>query len=233
MPPSLPGFSEEEIARQGFGPKELSTWFETIPSLKSIWIFDTCEAGSAERMPAFLSRGGALEDAALHRLKDATGRTIFMASSEQQSAIEGYHNHGVFTYALLEGLAKAGSADQVQLFDLADYVTARVPEISRELNACEAKGPKDYCQKPVVALGHTPNYPVLPRYPKVLAMLGADAPQISTKPTHVVFQETPLLAGWLRQRGGAPDRGGRGGGGGRYRRRISNYAAASKQRFAS
>ncbi len=200
LPPSLPGFSEAEIAAQGFGPKELSAWFETIPALKSIWIFDTCESGSAERILAFNSpvraRGdAALEDAALQRLKDATGRTIFMASSEQQSAIKGYHNHGVFTYALLEGLAKAGSSDKVQLFDLADYVTARVPELSRELNACEAKGPQDYCQKPVVALGHTPNYPVLPRYPKVLAMLGEGAPQISTKPTHVVFQETPLLAG--------------------------------------
>jgi len=199
LPPSMPGFSEEEIARQGFGPKELTAWFETIPALKSIWIFDTCESGGAERIGAFnspvRSRDAGLEDAALQRLKDATGRTIFMASSEQQSAVEGYRNHGVFTYALLEGLAKAGSAGQVQLYDLADYVLSRVPELSRELNACEAKGPKDYCQKPVVALGHTPNYPVLPRYPQVLAMLGADAPQISTKPTHVVFEETPLLAG--------------------------------------
>ncbi len=63
---------------------------------------DTCESGSA-------------------------GRTLFMASQAQQSAIEGYHNHGVFTYALLEGLAKAGSGGNVQLFDLADYVENRVP----------------------------------------------------------------------------------------------------------
>ncbi len=38
-----------------------------------------------------------------------------------------------------------------------------------------------------------PNYPVLPRYPKVLAMLGADAPQISSKPTHVVLAATVLF----------------------------------------
>ncbi len=191
LPPSEQGFSEEEIARQGFGPKQLSAWFETILALKSIWIFDTCESGSAERM--FRRRSVALDDAALQRLKDATGRTIFMASGEQQAAIEGYQGHGVFTYALLEGLAKAGSAEQVQLFDLADYVTARVPEISRELNACEAKGPKDYCQKPVVALGHTPNYPVLPRFPKVLAVLGAEAPVIAKKPTHVLRETAALV----------------------------------------
>ena len=53
-----------------------------------------------------------------------------MAASEQQLAVEGYKNHGVFTYALLEGLAKAGGDDKVQLFDLADYVETRVPEIA-------------------------------------------------------------------------------------------------------
>ncbi len=201
LPPSMEGFSEEEIARQGFGPKALSAWFETIPALKSIWIFDTCESGGAERIEAFnapvRSRGVGLDDAALQRLKDATGRTIFMASSAQQSAIEGYHNHGVFTYALLEGFAKAGSEEKVQLYDLAKYVRSRVPELSRELQTCEAKDPQDYCQKPVVNLGNTPDYPVLPRYPKVLAMLGEGAPAntriVPLKPTHVVRAATDLF----------------------------------------
>ncbi len=122
VPPGIDAFTEEGIERQGFGPAQLSAWFETIPALKSIWIFDTCESGSAERIQAFRARGTALDDAALQRLKEATGRTIFMAAGEQQAAIEGYRNHGVFTYALLEGFAKAGSGDKVQLFDLADYV---------------------------------------------------------------------------------------------------------------
>ncbi len=192
LPPAIDGFSEEQIARQGFGPKQLSAWFETIPALKSIWIFDTCKSGSAERIQAF-TRGAGLDDAALARLKDATGRTIFMASGEEQLAFEGYRNHGVFTYALLEGFAKAGSADQVQLFDLADYVLLQVPALSRKVRGCEAKEPA-YCQKPIVTLGSTPNYPVLPRYPKVLAMLGAaDAQEISAKPTHVVLAASDLL----------------------------------------
>ncbi len=118
---------------------------------------------------------------------------ILAAAGEQQSAIEGYHNHGVFTYALLEGLAKAGSSDKVQLYDLASYVQTRVPELSRELKSCEVRGSQEYCQKPLVTLGHTPDYPVLPRYPKVLAMLGADVPQISKKPTHALRETTALL----------------------------------------
>ena len=197
LPPSMDAFTETEIERQGFGPAQLSAWFETIPALKSIWIFDTCESGSAERIQALAApiraRSAALDDAALQRLKEATGRTIFMAAGEQQAAIEGYRNHGVFTYALLEGFANAGSSDKVQLFDLADYVTLRVPQLSRELKSCEARGPLEFCQKPVVTLGHTPNYPVLPRYRKVLAMLGADAPAISAKPTHALLAAADLL----------------------------------------
>ncbi len=47
-----------------------------------------------------------------------------------------------------------------------------MPQLSRELKSCEARGAQEFCQKPVVTLGHTPNYPVLPRYVKVLATLG-------------------------------------------------------------
>ena len=147
-----PKSSGKALVRRSFGPRS--------PALKSIWIFDTCESGSAERIQALAApirpRSAALDDAALQRLKEATGRTIFMAAGEQQAAIEGYRNHGVFTYALLEGFAKAGSSDQVQLFDLVDYVTSRVPQLSRELKSCEARGALEYCQKPVVTLGHTP-----------------------------------------------------------------------------
>ena len=43
LPPGMDAFTEEDIAAHGFGPAQLSAWFETIPALKSIWIFDTCE----------------------------------------------------------------------------------------------------------------------------------------------------------------------------------------------
>ncbi|MGA7324260.1 MAG: hypothetical protein WBX25_07220, partial [Rhodomicrobium sp.] len=174
-----------------FGPTKLSSWFKNIQAEKSIWIFDTCESGSAGSL--FRARDATADDAAYLRLKDATGRTLFMAAGPQQIAAEGYRNHGLFTYAWLEGLAKAGHEDKVQLFDLADYVQTRVPDLSRELKVCNAKGPREYCQKPIVRLGETANYPVAPRYPQVLAMLGAGASDIPLKATHVVIQETALL----------------------------------------
>ncbi len=195
LPPAMDGFSDEAIKRQGFGPDTIPRWLENIQAQKAILIFDTCESGSAGR--SYVLRDAAADDAAYKRLKEATGRTLFMASEAQQSAIEGYHNHGVFTYALLEGLAKAGSGEKVQLFDLADYVENRVPELSRELNACEAKGPGEYCQKPKVPIGSA-NFPLVPRYPAILAKLGADVPAIGKKPTHVVSAAADLFEGASR-----------------------------------
>ncbi len=190
LPPAMDGFSDDAIKRQGFGPGMLPKWLETIQAQKTILIFDTCESGSAGNM--FRARDAAADEAAYQRMKETTGRTLFMAAGDQQSAIEGYHNHGVFTYALLEGLAKAGNADKVLLFDLADYVQTRVPQLSRELNACEAKGPDEYCQKPKVPIGSA-NFPIVPRYPAILAKLGADAPQIGKKPTHAVLAAADLF----------------------------------------
>jgi WD40 repeat protein len=201
LPPSMENFSDAAIKSQGFNPEKLSAWFAEIKALKSIWIFDACESGSAEKL---FRRDATADDAAVKRLKQATGRTIFMAASEEQSALEGYRNHGLFTYALLEGLARAGSGERVQLFDISDYVQERVPELSRELAACEVTKAKDYCQKPVVDLGHAQNYPVLPRYPAILAMLEAGGTVFSTKPTHVVIAVAELFE--TANRGGVAKR---------------------------
>jgi hypothetical protein len=190
LPPSLGDFSEAAVKARGFGPKTLPAWFALIKAQKSIWIFDTCQSGSAGRL---FFRDATADAAAYQRLRASTGRTLFMAASDQQAAIEGYKNHGLFTYALLEGLARAGSGDKVQLFDLADYVQMRVPEISRDLSTCTARGAGEFCQKPIVELGRTPNYPVLPRYAKILDALGADAAVIPTKPTHALLAATELF----------------------------------------
>ncbi|MGA7326066.1 MAG: caspase family protein [Rhodomicrobium sp.] len=192
LPPSMDGFSDAKIKAQAFGPTKLSAWFESIKAQKSIWIFDTCESGSVVN----LFRDATSENAGLQRLIDATGRTIFMAAGAQQIAAEGYCKHGLLTYALLEGFAKAGAGDKVQIFDLADYVQTRVPELSRKLKACEARGPKEYCQKPIVGLGSTPNYPILPRHQKVLDVLcgtANDTPEIRAKNTYALRETTALL----------------------------------------
>ncbi len=78
LPPAMDGFSDDAIKRQGFGPGMLPKWLATIQAQKTILIFDTCESGSAGNM----FRGVGADEAAYQRMKEATGRTMFMASGD-------------------------------------------------------------------------------------------------------------------------------------------------------
>jgi WD40 repeat protein len=185
VPRDIGQFTDEGIRAKAFGPKHWTTWFAKIKAEKSIWIIDTCESGSAGK----IFRGGNDYDAAYKRLKDATGRTIFMSASEQQLAIEGYRGHGVFSYAFMEGLARAdqNNPKEITLLGLMTYVDHRVPEISREMKACEIKRADDYCQRPTFELGKY-NYPLVPRYPDILDILAASGAVVLSKiPTHIVL----------------------------------------------
>jgi len=191
VPGNITDFNDASIKSQGFGPDKFRAWFANIPATKSIWIFDTCEAGSAE---AIFRPRGLSEDAAYQRLNLATGRAIFMASRATDEANEGYGDirHGLFTYALLEGLAEAGDKENAEkkgmiwLGDLSDYVKGRVPDLSRKLSPCHIVNPGDYCQMPMVPL-YGENYPFVPRYPEILEELRTQGPVIPRKPTHVVI----------------------------------------------
>jgi WD40 repeat protein len=191
-PRSIDTFDDNGILKQGFGPHQWAAWFENIKAQKSIWIFDTCESGSATK----LFRGGAAEDeTSYRRLRDATGRAIFMAASAQDQAAEGYHGHGVFTYAILEGLARAADItdDKVYLFNLADYVRTRVPEISREMKTCTVTNQQEYCQRPQIPL-LSDNYPIMPRYSKIIQLLETPSAGVFPKePTHVVIQDADVF----------------------------------------
>jgi hypothetical protein len=108
------------------------------------------------------------------------------------------------TYALIEGIARAGSGDHVRLYDFADYVRTEVPKLSRELEGCKVTGPEGYCQKPAIGLDNAENYPVLPRSAKVLALIDAEGPIISKKPTHAVMVAAELFE--TANRGGVAKR---------------------------
>lgn len=100
-----------------------------IKAQKSLVMLDTCNSG------AFISTGarGMAEKTAIDRLSRATGQATIAASSDTQSAMEGYEGHGIFTYVILEGLA--GKADSngdgfISLSELSSYAEEKVPDYS-------------------------------------------------------------------------------------------------------
>jgi hypothetical protein len=110
----------------------------------------------------------------IDQLRNATGQNLIAAS--RQAAFEGYRNHGVLTYALLEAFArKDGADDSVRVGALADYVSRRVPAITQELF--------DERQSRIRRLSWE-DFPIGLRQ----ALLTDDAPAIPRTPTHVLIR---------------------------------------------
>ena len=77
-------------------------------------------------------RGGFEQKAAVSRLIRATGRSTLSAALDNQPALEGYRGHGVFTFAMLDALARWGRNGDglLQVTELIQHVDDLVPEIT-------------------------------------------------------------------------------------------------------
>jgi WD40 repeat protein len=132
VPADLDYENDEALAARSLSGTRLQELVATIPATKTLVILDTCSSGTFADQPATRDAG---EKAAIARLMRATNRTILASAAHDDVAIEGYHGHGVFTYALLDGLQ--GKADSnrdhtVEVDELAAYLSNIVPEITEQ-----------------------------------------------------------------------------------------------------
>ncbi|MCC6585448.1 MAG: caspase family protein [Bryobacterales bacterium] len=118
--------NEAALRAQSLDQERLRQLLAQIPARKTLLLLDTCNSG------AFAGRG-IDEKSAIDRLSKVTGRAVLAASASEQMALEGYQGHGVFTYALLEGLLKAAGPDGfVEVSKLADFIEDTVPTITKQ-----------------------------------------------------------------------------------------------------
>lgn len=120
---------EEAIKKQGVSKDDLMKNLTHIQALKSLLLLDTCNSGSFAE--AVASRN-IVEKTAVARLNKATGRSTIVASSKDQAALEGYEGHGVFTYAILQGMGGAAKdrEGKVTVNGLATYVEEILPKLT-------------------------------------------------------------------------------------------------------
>lgn len=124
--------NEDAVKTQALGQQELQEMLATVPALRSVVLLDTCNSGAF----ATPEMRGLTVKTAMAKLTRGIGRATLSASTESQAAMEGYEGHGVFTYALLQGLKgaadKGGNGDkQVSVNEWADYVGTSVPELTK------------------------------------------------------------------------------------------------------
>jgi hypothetical protein len=152
-------------------------------------MIDTCESGTlAQEWAAETgTRGGLADLAALGRLMQATGRTTMTAAMEDQPAREGYRGHGVFTFALLDALARGDRNDNgfLEVTELLAHVDGLVPEITDKVWRVR-QTPRSLFQGSDFALSH--------QLPSLTPAPGEEL-IISTAPTHVVVELTEVLKG--------------------------------------
>jgi WD40 repeat protein len=175
IPQDLRYQTDQSLVRDAIGQDKLQAWFSRIPARKAVLMFDTCEAGSLTG-PA-KTRGGLEQKAALGRLIQATGRATLTASTATQEAYEGYGGHGVFTFALLDALARGDLNNNglIELAELIQHVDGLVPAITEK-----RWGAKQFPQ--MDAYGS--NFPLTRQVPSLAPGQG-DAIVIPVTPTHV------------------------------------------------
>ena len=158
---------------------QLQRWFASIPARKSVILFDTCDSGTltGDGLETRQLEKGAAND----RLAQATGRSIITASGGSQEALEGYHNHGLFTYEILDALNRADGDNNgtIEVAELAAYVYAQVSELSQKV----------FKQRQAPQMKITANYP----FAKQTRILQDDVtPIAAARPTYQVAQAAQL-----------------------------------------
>jgi WD40 repeat protein len=137
----------EALSTDAISRRELTDLLANIPTTHKAVFIDTCDAGGlggADQQAISLSGMDAKTAATI--ISRQVGLTMLMAAETNQQALAGYRNHGLFTYALnegLEGKAANPATGLVTSDRLATYVDGRVPAIAHSLSPPQTQQPTD------------------------------------------------------------------------------------------
>jgi len=128
-------YGKDELLREkGISALELRELSKKVPAQKQVLLLDACQSGAAGK--TFAMRGAAEEKAVL-QLARSTGSYLIASTGSEQYATEFKElGHGVFTYALLQGLSCKAPASQynskVTIKDLESYLNDYIPELTEK-----------------------------------------------------------------------------------------------------
>lgn len=125
-------YDGDKMDEYGIEARQLQQAMLDIKALKQLIVMDACQSGGSVEI---LAQRGAPEEKAIAQLSRSSGIHVMAAAGSEQYATEFESlGHGLFTYALLKGLA--GDADgapkdgKVTIYELKGYLDDQVPELS-------------------------------------------------------------------------------------------------------
>lgn len=132
------------LTEKAVSATELKEYAKQINAQKQIFILDACQSAGALET---IANRGAAEEKAIAQLARSTGTFWITATGSDQFASEfDKLGHGIFTYALLEGIngkADANGDKKLTVRELSTYVENLVPELSEQLKG-KAQYPAAY-----------------------------------------------------------------------------------------
>ena len=121
------------LATNGMPAQMIKDLCAKVQAQKQLIVLDACQSGGAVEM---MAQRGSAEEKAIVQLARSAGITVLASAGEDQVATEfAQLGHGVFTFALLEGLS--GKADgspkdgKITVKELDAYISDQVPELTK------------------------------------------------------------------------------------------------------
>ena len=137
----------EALSNDAISRHELTDLLANIPTTRKAVFIDTCDAGGLDGSgQQAISLSGMDPKTAATIISRQVGLTMLLAAETNQQALAGYRNHGLFTYALNEGLQGKAANPTTGLVTsdrLATYVDGRVPAIAHSLSPPQTQQPTD------------------------------------------------------------------------------------------
>ena len=126
--------NDERLKNQGISAAELRELSKKITAQKQVVFLDACQSGAA--VETFAMRGMA-EEKAILQLARSTGSYLIASTGSEQFATEFKElGHGVFTYAILQGLncnADGSEKDKkVTIKELEAYLNDNIPTLTEK-----------------------------------------------------------------------------------------------------
>ena len=134
----------DQLADKAMSATEIKTLAQEINAQKQVFLLDACQSAGALEAAA---KRGVAEERAIAQLARSTGTFWITASGSSQFATEFEQlGHGVFTYALLEGLkgkADINKDNNLTIRELSVYIEDQVPLLTEQYKGT-AQYPSSY-----------------------------------------------------------------------------------------
>jgi len=127
-------YGSDVLEKKGLSANHLRDISQNIKATKQLFIIDSCQSG---KIVDVYTMRGISEEKAIAQLARSAGITVIAATQSEQIALEFKElKHGLFTYALLQGMG--GKADgspkdnRITVSELSGYVQATIPELTQK-----------------------------------------------------------------------------------------------------